>query len=207
MFSQKQKQAKLFQTLANERQMTSLMEKEVVAGIGDFVYDRANWVSLYYDTGRRAHSDDGTQVAYRAITTDGQLLWYVKTDGKAHMYHSLATCPFEAFEEANAAIAKRRSVKSGWADVQAHAWRLATFRERHDVLIKDAYASPLCPLGIQSFLRSVGIGKAKRIPGFLAGWLMLIDPQLGFVIHEARLRHGIAAPLEASIDASLTPAG
>jgi len=57
------------------------------------------------------------------------------------------------------------------------------------VSVEDAHASPLCSLGIEGFCASMGLAQVPAISGRLAGWLMRIEPQLGFVIDAAWQRH------------------
>jgi hypothetical protein len=70
---------------------------------------------------------------------------------------------------------------------------------RFDILIEDAHTSPLCAMGTRHFLRSVGLSGITRLSGFKLAWLMLLEPQLGFVIHQAALREGVL-PYEAAIN-------
>ena len=187
-----------FKRLAHERQMMSLIDRDIVSLGGDFLFHRSDWVSLYYDTGYMVTSDDRSQYAYRAITTRGELLWLVFSTGKSRGYHSEERCPFAAFEDAQRALAHRRFVKSRWNDVNRVASALRRGSLRFDVLIEDAHASPLCAMGTRHFLRSIGIPNVQRMSGFKLAWIMLIEPQLGFVIHEAALREGVLADLEAA---------
>lgn len=186
-----------YERLAQERQMVSLIDRDIIALGGDFIPQRSDWVSLFYDTAHKVTSDDGSQYAYRAITTRGELLWFVFSSGKSRGYHSEADCPFDAFREARAALDHRRQIKARWTDVKAIASNLRRGRMRFDILIEDAHTSPLCPMGTRHFLRSVGLPKITRLSGFKLAWLMLLEPQLGFVIHQAALREGVL-PVEAA---------
>ncbi|WP_299787732.1 hypothetical protein [uncultured Marivita sp.] len=180
-----------YERLAHERQMTSLIDRDVIALGGDFTHLRSDWVSLTYDLGHKVTSDDGSQYAYRAITRRGELLWLVFSAGKTRGYHSEASCPFAAFDEARDALARRRQIRSRWGCVTEVARALRRGRLRFDILIEDAEASPLCAMGTRHFLRAIGVPNIKRMPGFALAWLMLIDGQLGFVIYQAALREGV----------------
>lgn len=180
-----------YERLAQERPMISLIDRDIIALGGDFIPLRSDWISLFYDTGHKVISDDGSQYAYRAITTRGELLWFVFSTGKTRGYHSEETCPFAAFDEARAALAQRREIKSRWSDVQTIARSLRRGRIRFDILIEDAHSSPLCAMGTRHFLRSVGLPGITRLSGVQLAWLMLLEPQLGFVIHQAALREGV----------------
>lgn len=180
-----------YERLAKERQMISHIDRDIIALGGDFIPERSDWVSLFYDSGHKVTSDDGSQFAYRAITTRGELLWFVFSKGKSRGYHSEATCPFAAFEEARTALDQRRRIKTRWDEVRRVARALRQRRMRFDILIEDAHSSPLCPMGTRHFLRSVGLPGITRLSGFKLAWLMLLEPQLGFVIHQAALREGV----------------
>lgn len=179
---------KLLQLLAGQRQMMSLIEKDILAASGTFEFDKRDWVKLWFDPGNVVTSDCGTVRAYRAITIEGTLMWYVFTDGKRRGYHAISGDPFAAMEEARTAWQRRRQIKARWGDIEAIARDLRSGRKSFEVRISDAHASPLCTLGIDGFMRSVGLGGFSRVSGRMAGMLMKIEPQLGFVIYEAWLR-------------------
>lgn len=185
--------------LAKERQMTSLIEKEIISAGADFVFDKTNWVPLYFDRNYAVTSDCGKMTAYRAVTTKGQLLWLVFTPAKSHGYHALCADPVAAMEEAQRAWARRRAVRQDWASVERSARDLIFGRQKFDIRLEDAQASPLCTLGIEGFLAAIGMSRVKRISGRMAGLLMKIEPQMGFVIYEAMQRHRAAqlAPINA----------
>lgn len=187
-----------YERLAQERQMMSLIDQDIIALGGDFIPQRSDWISLFYDSAHKVTSDDGSQYAYRAITTRGELLWFVFSNGKARGYHSEADCPFDAFKEARAALAQRRQIKSRWTELQRIARALRRRQARFDILIEDAHSSPLCPMGTRHFLRSVGLSGITRLSGFKLAWLMLLEPQLGFVIHQAALRQGLLSAGDAA---------
>ncbi|SHH48412.1 hypothetical protein [Marivita hallyeonensis] len=180
-----------YELLAQERPMVSLIDRDILALGGDFIPLRSDWISLFYDTGHKVTSDDGSQYAFRAITTRGEYLWLVFSAGKTRGYHAETTCPHSAFAEAREALTYRRAVKSRWDDVRAVARALRRGKLRFDVLIEDAMESPLCAMGTRHFLRSFGLSGIKRISGFKLAWMMLIEPQLGFVIYQAALREGV----------------
>ena len=64
-----------------------------------------------------------------------------------------------------------------------------------DMRIEDAFASPLCTMGVAAFMRRMRISQVKEISGRLAAILMWIDPQVGFVIYQADLREKQSAKL------------
>ena len=180
--------------LANQRQMTSLIDKEIISEGADFTFYKADWVPLYYDTGYAVTSDCGQITAYRAATLTGKLLWLVFHPKKSHGYHALDSDPHEAIERAKNVWAHRNHVRQNWADVEEAARDLIMGRQKFEIRMEDAEASPLCVLGIEGFLRSIGVPNVRRMPGRLAAMLMKLEPQMGFVIYEALQRHRSNAP-------------
>jgi len=175
--------------LAAERQDTSLMEKELVASLCIFDFRRENWLSLWCDLENKRSSDCGTMEAIRAITITGDLLWMVRSPKKKHDYHSLAVDHFDAMEEAASVWRARSEIrKNHWTEIQRIAGDLRGGRIAFDLTLDDVEQSPLCALGARAFLRRFGLAKLQKISGRLAGFLMLIEPQVGFVIHEAAKR-------------------
>ncbi len=182
--------------LAKQRQMTSLMDQEILSHSTDMVFTKADWVPLYFDRGNKVTSDDGQMSTYRAVTLKGELHWMVFTPKKACGYHAFCSDPFEAMEQAKACWAHRRAVRQDWDQVQRTARDLLTGRQRFDVRMEDAEASPLCTLGIEGFRAAIGIKRINRMPGWLAALLMKIEPQMGFVIHAAMQRHAASKTIE-----------
>lgn len=180
-----------YSRLAAERRMTSLIEREFAAAGEDFVEIDCDWIRAVYDPHQAVTSDDGLRVAYRAISDQGELHWLVFTQGKKRPYHSESLCPFQAFDDARIAMARRRMVRANWADVQALMRDLRFGRARFRVIIGDAYASPLCVMGVRHFLRRVGLSRVQTMSGTILAWLALLDPQLGFVIAQAAQRTGL----------------
>lgn len=178
----------LFQKLARQRQMMSLIEQEILAGAGFFSFDKADWVKLWRDPGHAVTSDCGRITAYRAITLEGTLLWHVFHADKKRGYHATEADPFEAMELAVDSWTRRRQVRARWGEVEKIARDLRTGRQRFDVLVSDAHRSPLCTLGTQGFLNAIGMGHVNGLNGRLAGMLMKVEPQLGFAIYEAYQR-------------------
>jgi len=60
--------------LAKQRQMTSLIDQEILSHSTDMVFTKADWVPLYFDRGNKVTSDNGQMAAYRAMTLKGELL-------------------------------------------------------------------------------------------------------------------------------------
>ncbi|MEX0280964.1 MAG: hypothetical protein AB3N13_07200 [Arenibacterium sp.] len=176
------------QLLAKQRQMTSLIDKDIISQSEDLTFDRTDWVPLYFDKGYAVRSDCGTATAYRAVTLDQQLLWLVFTDNKERGFHATAECPVEAIEQAQQIWEKRRNIKRDWYLIEQAARDLLAGRAKFSVTLEDAHKSPLCSLGIEGFLSSIGMGRVTKISGRMAAMLMRIEPQVGFVIYEAMQR-------------------
>jgi len=174
--------------LAHQRPMTSLMEKEIATVSTDMVFDKSDWVPLYFDRGNAVVSDCGQLTAYRAATLKGQLLWMVFTPGKLRGFHADCTDPVEAMDQAKASLMHRRAVRQDWTLVEQTARDLMVGRQRFSVRVEDLHASPLCAMGIEGFRRTIGMGNVTRMPGWMAALLMKIEPQMGFVIHAALQR-------------------
>lgn len=194
--------ARLRATLAKQRQMMSLIEREILSGSDQIVPHSENWVRMWVDTGHRVSSGCGTMVAERGITRDGQLIWLITRAGKRHGFHATAADPFAAFEQARAAQARRREVRADWARVTRLRRDLLTGRVSFDVTLDDAAASPLCAVGIAAFMARIGMGRVRRVSGRIAALMMLIEPQVGFVIYEAAARQG-RLPRAASVTSEL----
>ena len=181
---------RLRQTLEFDRQMTSLIEREVAAQSDDIRREKENWVDALIDYGHEVSFDRGKTRLARGITThDGRMFWLVRREGKKHGYHAAGDDPVEAADEAELAWKKRRSVRAEWDFVETLQRDLLTGREKLRVRIEDAHASPLCSMGIEGFMRSIGMAQVRAVPGRVAALMMKIDPQVGFVIHQAWLRH------------------
>jgi hypothetical protein len=179
------KHAPLQTRLIGERQMLSLMEKEIAVIVGDLVEDRENWVHMWIDTGHIVTSDDGAIKAFRGIDFDGKLMWMVRHSKKKYGYHSRRADPFDAIAEATTAWANRRRVRARWGLVENIARDLILGRKSFDVTRADAHRSALCGAGIDAFMKRIGAAKRDRLGGRTAALLMLVDPQIGFAIYAA----------------------
>ncbi|MFC6583447.1 hypothetical protein ACFQD0_07900 [Sulfitobacter aestuariivivens] len=83
------------QRLAMVRQMTSLMEREMLTLSDDLVYERENWINAYIDYGNSASFDGNRTTAYRGVAlADGTLFWLVRHKDKKYGYHSTEDDPW-----------------------------------------------------------------------------------------------------------------
>jgi hypothetical protein len=177
--------------LAKQRQLTSLIDMEIIAESTDMVFQKTDWVPLYMDRGYSVVSDCGRMRAFRSITMKGQLLWLVFTPGKTRGYHATAVDPLDAMEQAQESWAKRREVRQNWDQVERTASDLIWGRQRFDITIEDLDACPLCTLGIEGFRNAIGMRRVTRMSGRAAALLMKLEPQMGFVISASMERHGL----------------
>jgi hypothetical protein len=187
--------------LSKERPMQSLIEAEMATVTGTITRETANWVPMWVDQSHKITSDCGKITALRAITDQGELIWFVHHADKAHGYHANTDSSAEAIEEAHFAWSERRRVRKQWPMVQKLARDLVLGRRKMDVTIEDAYNSALCRMGTEGFLRKMRMPGIKRMSGRTAGLLMLIEPQMGFAIHRAyeRQRAEMGAPAKGDI--------
>ncbi len=190
---------KLKEVLAMQRIPASLADCLAKVESSAIRKSSENWVVMWWDEGHAVSVDGGMTTAYRGIDTQGRLMWLVRHREKRHGYHSLAEGAHAALEEAEAAWEARRAVRAEWYIVEKVASDLLTGRRRFDVTLEDAHNSPLCSIGIESFLKRLRMPGRTRMSGRMAALLMKIEPQMGYVIHQAYLRtegrRGIVAPL------------
>lgn len=179
---------RLKRTLENQRPMPPSAVRSLDVLPDKLFFDWSDWVAAWVDPLNRATADCGTVVACRAISTEGRLLWLVRKSGLGRAYHSREEQAGAAIADAERAWRRRQEQKIFKPQVRAIVSDLRWLRVRHAVLIDDAYRSPLCDEGIDSFLRTLRIAGFRSYPGWLVGWLFAIDRQVGFVLWEAHLR-------------------
>lgn len=190
------RRADLLTRLCLQRQMTSLMERQIAVVATEFEENRENWVHMWIDPFQKVRGECGLVTAQRGITRAGQLLWLVRHRDKTHGYHAMPDDPVEAIAQARHAWAERRRVLQRWSEVEALARAARSGRYRQTVMIEDAYASALCEVGVRAFMTRIGLGRFTR-PGVgrmsarNVARLMWIEPQVGFVLMAAfERRHG-----------------
>lgn len=175
--------------LAMDRQMTSLIDRELASTSASIVREQEDWVDAFIDYDHVVSFDGGETRAYRAVcVSEGTLFWLVRRTGKTKGYHSECTDPLAAVEQAQAAWRNRKLIRGNWEAVERLARDLMLGRTRLRVLIEDAYSSPLCKMGVSAFMRRMRISGVTEVSGRLAAILMRIEPQVGFVIYQAHLR-------------------
>jgi len=179
----------LLRKLVAERQLTSHLEVQLAANLSDFVRNNENRIRVWIDPDNVRNSDCGRFQAFRSITMEGELLWFVKTFSKKFGYHSQHSDPFAAMIDAQLAWAERSHIKkTHWQEIETLAQELRLGTTSFDITISDAEKSPLCSMGIRAFIRRFRLERFEKISGRIAAFLMLIEPQVGFVIWEAARR-------------------
>ena len=168
----------------------SLMEQEF-AMEAQVQRETADWVPMWVDLENSVRSDRVGATAYRAITDQGNLLWYVRRDGKRKGYHSAASSATDAFLDAQRCWSTRRAIKQNWAGLETLQSELLSGKKSLDVTVEDARQGGLCVMGIQGFMKRFGITRRQRISGRFAALLMKFEPQVGFAIYNAASRRDL----------------
>jgi|GEM_PF-2996861 len=194
-----QKPGALFQKLIGERKTLSAGEKEVIADASAFIYVDRTWVTLWYDPGHAISSKCGAMTAYRAITTSGDLLWYVAPKGDAPVYHAQCSDPFEAIEHATVALGAQTDLNRRWAHIGRIAQDLRSGALDFDICAEDARNVPLRASPFRSVIALAGLLGDGKISGRMAAALMTIQPSIGFIIHAAWLRAQSEKPAQQGI--------
>ena len=132
--------------------------------------------------------------AYRAITTTGDLLWYVAPEGDAPVYHAQCTDPFEAIEHATVALGAQGDLNRRWAHIERLAAGLRCGAIEFDVSVEDARNVPLRAWVFTALMTVLGVFGTRSISGRMAATLMRMQPSVGFVIHAAWLRAQLSTP-------------
>lgn len=178
----------LKQLVVMDRQMTSLMDRAFLSVGPHLVRDQSNWVGCWMDTGYRVGADTGDIEAVRAVTDAGQLIWMVRHPDKTFGYHADANDPFAAMAQARCAWARRREIKSRWAEVKALRREVIAGRRKLVVHIDDARDAGLCDLGIRGFLRALGQGARVQMPGRVLAVLSYFEKQAAYALWAAHVR-------------------
>ena len=183
------KRARLTETLLAARTGIPALERLCADPERDILFDRSDWVSAYLDRGNTVSIDGGRLMATRAITTQGRMIWLVRSRHLSRAYHSRMADPHAAMTEAERAWQRRRDMRAHRDELGKIVHALRWGRLRYKIRVDDAYASPLCEEGVDGFLRVVGFGAITTFPGWFIAWCFAIDRQVGFVIWEAHQRH------------------
>ncbi|MEL6571403.1 MAG: hypothetical protein AAFQ64_07090 [Pseudomonadota bacterium] len=180
----------VLKTLVTARGGLSLIEQDFAIE-AQVERETADWVPMWVDLEHAVRSTRHQATAYRAITDDGILLWYVRHDKKKRGYHSRASTAVDAFADAAQTWQTRRAIKRNWDQLKALQTDVLMGRKTVDVTIEDARAGGLCTLGIEGFMRRFGIANRTRISGRLAALLMKVEPQMGFALYRAAFAKGL----------------
>lgn len=189
-----QRPGALFQKLAGERKTLSEGEREAIADASAFIFVDRTWVTLWYDPAHAIRSRCGGMTAYRAITTTGDLLWYVAPEGDAPVYHAQCADPFEAIEHATVALGAQADLNRRWAHIERLARDLRSGAVAFDVTAEDARRVPLRAVLFKTMMAVAGVSGKRAVSGRTAAMMMKVEPSVGFIIHAAWVRSHIAAP-------------
>jgi len=136
------------------------------------------------------------------VVVKGDLVWdkknWVKMWGDTG--NTVQTGRYDATAQAEVARAERARVREQWPLVKQIAQELLTGQRTFNVTRDDAQRSALCNAGIDAFVDRIWMPNQHAISGRMAASLMVIEPQLGFVIFAAYERTRAAelvAPLQA----------
>ena len=133
---------------------------------------------VWIDFGNGA--DAGLYRANRALFDDGRLGWAVCHPRLNVPEVSVAETARAAIAEAESAQLERQRIRRLWGEVRRLARAMRRGKVALEVPLASASRSALAPL-----LRRAGV---ERLPGRAAGWLMLLDPRLGYAIWSAHAR-------------------
>ena len=183
----------LFKTLVGEREDRPDGCSDKQRGVDSFTFVDRDWVTLWYDPEHAVRSHCGGMTAYRAITTTGELLWYIAPEGKAPVYHAQCADPFEAIEHSTVALGAQNDLNLRWAFIERLAQDLRSGAQAFDITLGDVKRSPVAPVALRTLLSCLSRLGIRRVPARLVAALMKIDPSLGFVIHTAWMRSQTSA--------------
>jgi hypothetical protein len=192
--------------LAGERPGLDAAQRQSLIEVGAFTFVDRTWVTLWFDPDHAVRSDCGGMTAYRAITTTGDLLWYVAPAGEAPVYHAQCADPYEAIEHATVALGAQDDLNRRWVHIERLAHDLRRGAIHFNVTLDDARMAPICPLGFKAVMASVGLFGARAISGRTAAVLMKVEPNIGHIIHAAWMR-AEAVPTARSTRAKTAPMG
>ncbi|MFL4470953.1 hypothetical protein ACERZ8_14090 [Tateyamaria armeniaca] len=191
-----QRPGALFQKLAGERKALSQGEKDAIADASAFTFVDRTWVTLWYDPAHAIRSKCGGMTAFRAITTTGDLLWYVAPEGDAPVYHAQCADPFEAIEHATVALGAQADLNRRWAHIERLAEDLRSGAVAFDVTLEDARRVPIRPTMFKALMAAMSLFGKRTVSGRNAAMLMKAEPSIGFIIHAAWIRSHIADPAQ-----------
>ncbi|MEP4248996.1 hypothetical protein [Tateyamaria sp.] len=178
----------LFKTLVGERKTQNGTDQGQQPSTDGFTFVDRDWVTLWYDRDHAVRSDCCGMTAYRAITTTGDLLWYVAPEGKAPVYHAQCADPFQAIEHATVALGAQGDLNLRWAFIERLASDLRSGARTLDITLGDVQCSPVAPAGIRMFMACLARLGARHISARYVAMLMKVSPGLGFVLHTAWMR-------------------
>lgn len=197
----------LFKTLAGERKHLSGDTRDALARAETFTFVDRTWVTLWYDPDHAVRSDCGGMTAYRAITTTGDLLWYVAPKGDAPVYHAQCADPHEAIEHATVALGAQIDLNRRWSHIERIARDLRSGALAFDISAQDVARAAVAPITLRAAMACIRKLTGRDMSGRHAAMLMKLQPSVGFVIHAAWLRALATAPYAPIAKARKKPVG
>ena len=174
-----------------DRQMTHMIDKEILSDGPHLRRCTHNRVRAWVDDGHRIQGDDGKTGALRAIDDDGRLIWMVHHSGTHDAYCAACDDPFEAMDLARNARARRKEIRLRWEDVVSLRKLVLLGRLRFPVLLEDTSGGGVSRLSTEWYLRRKGFGRAHRLPAFLVALGTFVNEQAGFALYAAAERNGV----------------
>lgn len=174
--------------LVVERKLLSAEFPGLTPTPGDVEWHCESWVRMWVDHTYVVFSACGMMFARRGITDDGQMIWLVRHIQRPLAFHAVGHDPEMAFQRARDAWARCDALRLRSREIRALCRALLLGRERFDITVEDAAASPLSAVEVRSFMTRMGLLRRRRISGRLAALFAIIEPQMGLVIWTARAR-------------------
>ncbi|WP_417524254.1 hypothetical protein [Marinovum sp.] len=174
--------------LAVERKLLFAEYPGLQATPGDIQWQSEAWVKMWVDMSYCVFSEDGAMYARRGITDDGQMIWQIRHLQRPLAFHALGHDPEQAFTRASTAWARCDALAERRGEIKALCRDLLLGRERFEVTVEDAAASPLSSVEVRFFMRRMGLSRRRRVSGRLAALMALVEPQVGIVILTAHRR-------------------
>ena len=178
----------LFETLAAQRTLDVCATGQADAGADAFIFVDRTWVTLWYDPRHAIPSACGSMTAYRAITTTGDLLWYVASENAGPVYHAQCATPAEAILHAKIALGLRGGTNGRMTQIHRLAQDLRNGTISFDVIDDDARGAARRPIAFRALLALGALFGQRGISGRTAALLMRLDPDMGSIIQSAARR-------------------
>ena len=178
----------LFETLTAQRTLGHCASKQGDTSTDAFIFVDRTWVTLWYDPRHAIPSTCGSMTAYRAITTTGDLLWYVASENAGPVYHAQCATPAEAILHAKIALGIQGGTNGRMTQIHRLAQELRNGTIAFDVIDDDARGTSRRPIGFRALLALGALFGQRGISGRTAALLMMLDSDMGSIIQSAARR-------------------